>query len=487
MGFFHRINRKIVLYLLGVVTLILGMICIVPIIYSILSKETTEVLPFVISSLCFILLACVLMYMNRDYHLPISKKDGQLIIGLLWIIIPLLGAMPYVFYPSLFSFIDAVFESFSGFTTTGSTILDDLNSVPHTVLVYRAMTQWMGGLGFAVFIILILKGKAGLMINIFNAEFSSVYKNRLYPHLFDTALRIMLIYSFFTVACFLFLQAGSMNYFQAFCHSLTTIATGGFSTENGNIGVFTDSYTQWVIAIFMLLSGTSYFVYIRSFRRDFKVLKDEQFLSYLLLIVVCSLCFIIYWSSIKDLTIWDKVRESFFYVVSITSTTGFDIKSQHIGAFVSSALVFLMFIGGCSASSASGLKVIRVITLFKYNKSAMKKIFHPHAIIPVRINNKIITDEELKNTFGFFFLYIMVFIVGIFALACCGNDFYNSFTLSVANLGNIGPVVGSYLQGFTYSSLNIASQFVIVVLMLIGRLEIFAFFALLSKTLWSRN
>lgn len=484
MRLIKRVNKKIVFYLLGLVTLVLGFTCLVPVVVSLIYSETRVAIPFALTFFLCVVIGFSMVYFNKDYHLPISKKDGQIIIGLLWIITPLFGALPYLFFPDIFTITGAIFESYSGFTTTGSTIIDDLTKVPRGVLTYRAMTQWSGGLGFAVVIILILRSKAGLMMNIFNAEFSSIYKNKLYPHLSDTALRIFIIYTLLTIiGCVLF-SLGSMNGFQAFCHSLSTVATGGFSTENGNIGAFTDSYTQYMVALLMFLSGTSYFIYFRLSKGDFKVLKDNQFLAYLMLILACSVVLVVYWLLFTSKPLLQDIKEALFYTISIISTTGFDLESAKIGRAVSSALIFLMFIGGCSASSASGLKIVRVITLFRYTKVTLQKIFHPHAIIPVRYNGKSIPEEDLKNTFGFFFLYMVIFVIGVIVLCWLGNEFSHSLALSIANLGNVGPVVGGYMQGFTYSSLNIGSQFALIILMLIGRLEIFAFLALFSKSLW---
>ncbi|MDO5760144.1 MAG: TrkH family potassium uptake protein [Bacteroidota bacterium] len=486
MRLFNRINRKLIAYLLGLQIVVLSAMCLLPMVFSIYYNESLQIRNFILCFLVFLLLGGGLLYANKDFHLPVSKKDGQIAVGLLWLFIPLFGALPYLLTQK-FSFNEAVFESFSGFTTTGSTIIKDLSIVPKSLLVYRALTQWVGGLGFAVVIILTLKGRAGLMMNIFNAEFSSVYKNRMYPHLSDVALRILLVYSSLTLLCFLLLNMGSMNIFQSLCHSFSTIATGGFSTENSNIGAFADSYTINIITLMMFLSGISYFVFVRVFRFDFKVLKDNQLCAYILGIVGVSAVFVLYSFYKGDSNLLLNIRNALFYVVSILSTTGYDIQSYGNHIFISTVLIFLMFIGGCSASSASGLKIIRIIQIARYGKVSMSKIFHPHAILPVKYNGKTVSDEEMKNTLSFFFLYVVIFVAGVFLLSCLGNAFDVSITLSIANLGNIGPVVGGYLKDFSYACLNIPSQIILILLMVIGRLEIFAFFALLSTSLWRKN
>lgn len=487
MGFVNKINKKLIAYLLGLQIMVLAVMCLLPLGFAIFYDENLQVKSFSVCFIAFLVVSVFLLYTNKSFHLPVSKKDGQVAVGLLWLLIPLLGSLPYLIFTKGFSFNEAVFESFSGFTTTGSSIIIDLSIIPKSLLVYRSLTQWVGGLGFAVVIILALRGRAGLMMNIFNAEFSSVYKNRMYPHLSDVALRILLIYSALTLICFLLLNMGSMDVMQSLCHSFSTIATGGFSTENNNIGAFTDNYTINVITLMMFLSGVSYFVFIRLFRFDFKVLKDNQFLAYIFYIVVVVCVFVVYAFYKGDTHLSENIRNALFYVVSILSTTGYDIHSYGNHIFISTILVFLMFIGGCSASSASGLKVIRVIQLVRYAKVSMNKMFHPHALMPVKYNGKIVSDEEMKNTLSFFFLYVVIFVAGVFLLSCFGNAFDISITLSIANLGNIGPVVGGYLKDFSYAYLNIPTQVVLILLMIMGRLEIFAFFALLSKSLWKRN
>ncbi|MBR1770284.1 MAG: TrkH family potassium uptake protein [Bacteroidales bacterium] len=487
MSFINRINKKIIAYLLGLEVMVLVFMCLCSLIVSVIYNEETQLKLFAICLFVYLLPASFLLYRNKDYHLPVAKKDGQILIGLLWILIPLFGALPYALNFGKFSIVDAIFESFSGFTTTGSSIITDLSSMPKSILFYRSLSQWVGGLGFAVVIILTLKSRAGQMMNIFNAEFSSVYKNRMYPHLSDVALRIAVVYTSLTVICFCLLNLGSMNVFQAICHSFSTIATGGFSTENNNIGAFHDDYTIYVITIMMFLSGISYFVFVRLFKGDFKVLKDNQFIAFILYIILTSALFVVYTFSKGDVNVAKNIKNALFYVVSILTTTGYDIQGYGNHIFISTMLIFLMFIGGCSASSASGLKIIRVIQIIRYARATMNKIFHPHALIPIRYNGRAIEDGDMKNTLGFFFLYISIFVAGVFLLSCFGNGFSMSITLSIANLGNIGPVVGGYIHDFSYAWLNIPSKFVLIILMIIGRLEIFAFFALLSKSLWKRN
>lgn len=484
--FVARVNKKLAGYLTGVMLILWGVLCILPAIASFLYSEI-EFRIFVASSLLYTLLGITLVTLCKNYSLPISKKDGQISVGVLWFSIPMAASLPYMFFPENFSLLNAIFESFSGFTTTGSTVITDLDSVPRGLLLYRALTQWIGGLGFTLLIIAALRNFQSSFTNLFNAEFFSIATQRLYPRLTDTVKRIFVVYILLTISCFVLLCFGDMTIFEALCHSLTTISTGGFTTSNENIGGFS-IYSQMIIVIFMLLSAMSYLLVVNLFRGRFaQFFKNEQLRWYLIIIFLTTVLFVIYWTLQDSMSINDRLRGGIFYSVSIISSTGFDLQNFSTGYFVSAVIILLMFVGGCSASSATGLKVIRLIILLRFLKAMLVKNLHPKAVIAVKYNQKSISDENIARIFGFFFLYLALFMMGIFVLCICGNDFQTSMALSIANLGNIGPVVGGYVEGFSYASINVGSQITLIALMLAGRLEIYTFFALFSKSLWSNG
>lgn len=442
-------------------------------------------LPFILSFVFTFFIGLFLAYRNRNYTSLISKKDGRLLIGLLWVVMPMFGALPYLI--SGFSFTDSLFESYSGFTTTGASVIKDLSVMPKGLLLYRSLTQWLGGLGFAVFIIMFLKTLRNGANNLFNAEFNSIEKEKDSPHILSTVYKIFTIYFTLTLFCFLLLLRGDMTWFEALCHSLSTISTGGFSVSNGNIGTY-DSYSQFIIILFMFLSGISYFLFLFIFKAKWKKLfKDEQLRFYVLIIFFFALIFFFYHLFFQNFDLFSAIKVSLFYVVSIVSSTGFDLQVNGLGMLPTIIFIFLMFIGGCSASSSTGLKIVRVIVLLRYIPVSLKRIFHPRAIIPVRYNGKALRDESVRLIFGFFFLFLLLFIAGAFLLSIFGNGFIASLSLSAAAISNMGPIMGSIAQGFEYADLNLVSKYVLIVLMLIGRLEIYAFFALFSKSVWSRN
>src|SRR5574344_2103395 len=457
--FSHRhFNFKVIGYLMGVMLCVMGVMCLLPAIVSLINKEDMAYI-FLMTTILYTIVGFTLAYMDRNYEFYLSKKDCQITVGIIWFVLPLFGALPYMFLPNEITIMQAIFESYSGYTTTGATIIDDFNNIPKGLLVYRALTQWVGGLGFTLFIIVSLRRFSGNFNNLFNAEFSSINKEKIHPHIIGTVQRIFIVYTSLTLICFILLCFGDMDILTAFCHSLSTVSTGGFSTTNGNIGAY-NHYTQYIITLMMFLSGISYFLIIWFYQGKFKrVWKDEQFKEYFFLILIGA----------------------------IFSTTGFDLQVDNFGLFASVILLFLMFIGGCSASSSTGLKIIRASILIKYSKVAIRKIFHPKAIIPVRKNGQVMKDDDINVVFGFFFLYLCIFIIGTFLLTTTGNSFNNSIIMSAANISNIGPLVGGFVKDFSYSMLSTQTQIILIILMMIGRLEIYSFFAVFSKSVWGRN
>lgn len=481
-----NLNRGIFLYVLGNNMLLLGFAFLISGVVSCIYGEK-ERLFFLLASSVMFMLGAFTAYKNKNFTSQISKKDGRLIVGLMWLIVPLLGALPYMFTLGKFSFVNSLFESYSGYTTTGASIIGNIASVPKGLLFYRSLTQWIGGLGFAMLVIIFVRNFSDGSKNLFNAEFNSIEKEKERPHIKSTVYRIFGIYTAFTILCCTLLTLGEMNFFEAICHSFSTISTGGFSVSDGNIGAYSD-YSQIVIMVFMFLSGISYFLLIWFVRGKWRrVFHDEQLRMYCFMTLAFGIGFSLYFLSRSNMDFLQSVKTSFFYVASTLSSTGFDLKAHNLGIFVSAGLVLLMFIGGCSASSSTGLKIIRAVILLKYIPVAMKRVFHPRAIIPVRYNNKALRDSSVSLVFGFFFLFFVIFLFGVIGLTMAGNDFTHAFALSAASISNIGPVMGSLADGFSYNDLTSLSKYLIITLMLIGRLEIYAFFAILSPSVWSKR
>lgn len=482
-----KFNIKIFLFLLGLAITFIG-VCFIPsAIISFLYNEPNP-FPFLFSIVISLTIGISLLVRYKNYPSILTKRDGRIIVGLIWIVSPLVGSLPYLFNPNFFSIEDALFESFSGFSTTGSSIIKNFEIIPKSVLLWRAITQWIGGLGLLLFVILFMKNLKNGSNFLFNAEFTSIDKEKVHPHIRSTVIRIFYVYFGLSGFIFLLLILGEMDLFTAFCHSTGVISTGGFSTVSNNIEGFS-SYSQYIIMIGMFLAGISYIFIYRLFKGKFNVVyKDEQFRIYTLLIIISSLILFssLYFKIEGDLEF--KIRSTLFNIISIVSTTGYHIGSEeNFGNLAIVLMIILMFIGGCSASSSTGLKVIRVIILAKFANVTFKRIFHSRAVIPVRVNKRSLNDEAINLVFGFFFLYLLIFIFGAFLLTVFGNEFLSSIALSAANISNIGPVIGIVSPDVFYYNLNTESKITLMILMMTGRLEIYSFFILFSRSLWIKN
>jgi trk system potassium uptake protein TrkH len=333
-----RFNKKIFFYITGSNILLLGIIFLLSGIVSFYYGEK-DCLFFVLSFLISLLVGGFAVWKNRNFVAQISKKDGRLIVGLMWLIIPILGALPYMFDSKDFSLVDALFESFSGYTTTGASVLSNIESVSKGVLFYRALTQWIGGLGFALLVIIFIKDFPEGAKNLFNAEFNSIEKEKDRPHIRNTVFKLFGLYFFFTISCFVLLNIGEMNVFEAICYTFSTISTGGFAVSDSNVGIYS-TYSHIVIMVFMFLSGISFFQLISLLNGKFKkVFKDEQLRMYFLLVLFFSFAFLLYNTFTQEGEFQNRLKTSFFYVISTLSTTGFDLKSANIGLFSSACLI----------------------------------------------------------------------------------------------------------------------------------------------------
>lgn len=481
-------NYKILLYILGL-TLSFISICFIPsIIVAYLFQEQT-LIPFSASSLFGLTIGLLLMQANKNYPQSLTKKEGRVVVGVIWSISPIIAGLPFLLLPQYFSSpINALFESFSGFTTTGSSILSNLEIIPKSILLWRALTQWIGGLGITLFVILFMKNFRNGSNYLFNAEFTSIDKEKTHPYIKQTVTRIFIIYSLYTILAFTLLYFGDMDIFTAICHSLSTISTGGFTTVNGNIGQFS-LYTQYVIMGLMFLSGISYVLIYWLFKgKGEKLFKDEQTRVYIMLILFGAVILFISLFVFHKHSFATSLKSSFFHIISVVSTTGYYLpESQDFGLFSIVFILTLMFIGGPSSSSSTGLKIVRIIILYKYLKQSFRQLFHPRAVLPIRYNKVALVSEATELVFGFFFLYLIIFIIGAFILSLFGNEFLPSIALSASNLSNIGPVIGYLSPETNYETLNVGSKITLIILMIIGRLEIYSFFALFSRSVWIKE
>jgi trk system potassium uptake protein TrkH len=424
----------------------------------------------------------------RNSPLELNRRDGYVIVTGAWILFSMFGTLPFLLTGSIPGFTDAFFETISGFTTTGASILNNIEELSHTVLFWRSLIQWLGGMGIILLTLLLLPflGIGGMQL--FSAEVPSPTPDKLHPHVKDTAKRLWLIYLLFTIAETLLLWAGEMKLFDAFCHSLTTMATGGYSTKQESIAHWNSPYIHYVITLFMFLAGTNFTLsYFAMHGRFKKIWLNEEFKWYLgfiggfTLVVAAGLFF----TSGGGLEA--AFRNALFQVVSILTTTGYATADYLSWTPWLIVLIFiLMFFGGSAGSTGGGPKIMRIVIMIKNSTQELKRMIHPNAVIPVRLNKTAVEESVVTNVLAFITFYGIIAMVSMAIMSVLGTDFDTSVGAVAATLGNIGPGIGGVGPALNYSEIHVAGKWFLSFLMLVGRLELFTVLVLFSPLFWRR-
>lgn len=446
-----------------------------------------------------LLVGVVSMVFTRRHKKEINKREGYIVVSFGWVIMSLSGTLPYVLTESIPSFTNAFFETMSGYTTTGASILNDIEAVPKGILFWRSLTHWIGGMGIIVLAIAILPllGIGGMQL--FAAEAPGPSADKLHPRITDTAKRLWLIYFGYTAAETLLLSVAGMSFFDAINHSLCTLSTGGFSTKNASIAYWNGQpLIQYIIILFMFLAGTNFVLSYFAFKgRIQKVIHDEEFKLYFKFIAIFTIiaAVIIYFradiskSSIVHPMVWGEAESAFrhglFQVLSVITTTGFVTADYTLWTPFLVVLFFgLMFLGGSAGSTSGGVKVVRHLILIKNSFLEFKRTLHPNAIIPVRYNNKAINRFIVFNVLAFFILYMLSFIIGALVFSMFEINFKSAIGLAASTLGNVGPALGDFGPVNNYAALPPLAQWWACFLMLIGRLELFTVLILFTPFFW---
>ncbi|MCD4747616.1 MAG: TrkH family potassium uptake protein, partial [Bacteroidales bacterium] len=399
----------------------------------------------------------------------------------------LFGALPFLLSGSITNYTDAFFETISGFTTTGATILTDIEVLPKGILFWRSLTHWIGGMGIIVLSIAILPilGIGGMQL--FVAEVPGIVPDKLHPRITHTAKRLWMIYVFFTVIETVLLKLGGMNLFDALCHAFATMATGGFSTQNDSITGYSP-LIQYIIIIFMIIAGTNFTLHYFALHANIKkIWKNEEFRFYIYFIFGMCIFIMFFIFFLSDIRFEEAFRNSLFQVVSIITTTGFITSDYLIWPGYLWFLIFiLMFIGGSAGSTGGGIKVVRQLLLFKNSGLELKRLIHPQAIIPVRYNGKAVPQNIIFKVMAFFLFYMIIFALGTLVMALLGLDLKSAIGSSAATLGNIGPGIGSVGPVGNYADIPAFGKWFLSFLMLLGRLELFTVLILFSPAFWKK-
>ncbi|NMA03584.1 MAG: TrkH family potassium uptake protein [Clostridiales bacterium] len=419
----------------------------------------------------------------------VNVKEGLAIVALGWILASLFGALPFYLSGSIPSYVDAVFETVSGFTTTGASILSNVEGLPHGILFWRSFTHWIGGMGILVFTIALLPvlGIGGFQI--FKAESPGPTADKIMPRIKDTAKILYTTYFSITVLQVVLLKLGGMNLFDSMLHTFGTVGTGGFGIKNNSVAFYNSTYIHIIIGTFMLLSGINFSLYYSLFKGRWKdIFKNEELRLYLSIVLIAIIAITINLAMTSYAGIFRSLRDSFFQVSSIITTTGYTTANFDAWPSFSKIILFtLMFIGGCAGSTAGGIKVVRILILIKLIKRDIAKLFHPSAFISIKNSGKKVTDETIMSINGFFILYIMIFVISTIIISLEGLDIVSTSSAVAATLGNIGPGLGFVGPANNFGGFSPASKILFSFLMLLGRLEIFTSITLVLPKNWTRE
>lgn len=448
-----------------------------------------DIVPILISGLGTSLFGALLWFFSRtDEYREIKKRDGYIIVALGWIVMSAFGALPFVIDGSISSYTDAFFETASGFTTTGASILPNIEAMPHGLLFWRSMTHWIGGMGIIVLSLAILPilGIGGMQL--YAAEVAGPTKDKLHPRVQETAKRLWGIYVLLTLAETILLLLGGMNLFDSICHSFGTVATGGFSTKNASVAHYQSAYIDYVIILFMFLSGTNFTLHYFALHGKLKTYwQDEEFKFYLFFIVFVVLAIGFYLFATSNLGLEQSIRNSAFSVISILSSTGFVTTDyEKWGLFFSTIFLILLLMGACAGSTSGGIKMIRHYLLLKNSLYELKRLIHPNAVIPVRYNKKAVSPEIISKIAAFTLLYFFVFALGSIIMAISGLELSSAMGAVAACLGNIGPGLGSTGPATTFANVSDFGKWFLSFLMILGRLELFTILIILSPSFWKK-
>jgi trk system potassium uptake protein len=482
-----RFNFKLIANFSGLLLVFNGMFMFLCLPFSIYYRE--PVYPLGLSGVIAVFSGAILWYATKNNeNKELKKKDGYLIVITGWLVMSLFGTFPYLLSGTIVDFTNALFETISGYTTTGATILIDIESVDKGILFWRSLTQWIGGMGIIVLAVAILPilGIGGMQL--FIAEAPGITPDKMKPRIKDVAKRLWFIYLGLTFLEMVLLMFGGMPFYDAINHSLTTMATGGFSTKNASIAYYDSAYIHYIIIFFMFLAGTNFTIIYYGLKGKFlKVWANEEFRNYLILVLMISVCISFFVFSAKWEGFEKSFRDSLFQVVSVITTTGFITADYTAWApFLTIIFFLIMFLGASAGSTAGGIKIIRHTLLFKNSFLEMKRQLHPSAIIPVRLNNQAVSRDITYNVLAFVMIYLFVFGVGVFLLSFTGVDFDTALGAVATCLGNIGPGLGSVGPIYNFAHITPFGKMLLAFIMLMGRLELFTVLMLFNPHFWKR-
>ena len=478
-------SNKTIFFIIGTLLIILGLFMLIPYGVQIFYKENSH--SFLSSSFVTIFIGTMFVLANLQNEYQLNLKQTFLFSTLAWIAVASFGALPFILSNIDFSISDSFFESMSGITTTGSTVITNLDGAPKSILIWRAIMQWLGGVGIIVMAVTVLPLlKVGGM-QLFKIE-SADKPEKILPKTSQVAFIIIFTYLILTFSCAFFYKILGMNLFDSIAHAMTTIATGGFSTHNDSIGFFKNSNIEIIATIFIILGSIPFITYLKFAKGDRKIFfKDIQIKGLVYLFLLSTLIMFLYlFFSNNDILISEKIRIASFNVVSILSGTGYVTNDFSLwGKFPLIFFLFLMFIGGCAGSTACGIKIFRFQLLFLFLNNQIKKIIYPNSIFILKYNNQKITDSYMSSVIIFVFAYLFIFVLTAMLLSITGLDFLSAISGAATSISNVGPGLGEMIgPNGNFKSIPEVSKWILSFCMLLGRLELFAVLILFFPSFW---
>ena len=431
----------------------------------------------------------LLAALGKGGERQLTRRDGYVLVSFAWVAFSLFGMLPFYIGGYIPDIADAFFETMSGFSSTGATILDDIESLPHGILFWRSMTQWIGGLGIIMFTIAVLPifGVSGLQV--FAAEASGPTHDKVHPRIGITAKWIWSIYTGITTLLVCLLMLGGMDWFDSICHAFATTGTGGFSTKQASVAYYNSPYIEYVISIFMFISGINFTLVLLFVNRKFKKFIGNAELKFYfgsVVLFTAVIAIVLYYTSPMGME--ESFRKSLFQVISLQTSTGFATDDyMQWTPVLWGLLTIIMLMGACAGSTTGGLKCIRMVILTKVSRNEFKHILHPNAILPVRINKQVISPSIVSTVLAFCFIYISIIVIGTLLMMAMGVGAEESMGCVISSIGNMGPVLGEPGPAYSWNALPDAAKWLLSFLMLLGRLELFTVLLLFTPDFWKRN
>ncbi len=486
----HLVNMRMLVRIMGWLLIIEAVFLVFPALTCVIYGES-DWLPFAATSALTLVCGLIMALRSRPTSTHMGKRDGYLLTAMVWVVFSFFGLIPFLFCSRPLSYSDAFFEAMSGFTTTGATVLDSVGDMSHGVHLWRAMMQWIGGMGIILFtlaVIPMLNHSGGMQM--FNAEVTGITHDKISPRISQTAKSLWMIYLLLTVVLVLLLWAGPMNFFESICHAFGTISTGGYSSSSNGITAWHDSlYIKLVLTLFMFLGGVNFGLIFKCMKGNFKALgSNDVFKTYVGVITLMVVMFGISIAWRGEVSGWQSVTvDPLFQVVSTITSTGFTIDNfEAWGPFVLSLTFVMMFFGACAGSTSGGAKIDRILYLFKNADNELYRCIYPHSIMSVKVNGRVVNPELVSKVIAFLCIYMLLVVAGGMALSACGVPIVDAFFSSFSCISNTGLGAGITGYGNSYDILPDVAKWILSLLMLTGRLEIFTILVLLTPAFWRR-